>query len=164
MPRKVSVVYDWAWVNCRRDSIQIYAIALFPIGLTDIFAFSFLAKSLPLTLHSAEMAVLRNEKRWGNIGQGVIKYGCHDNPPNYLTTLADSIRVADDFGKFRVQYELHEPLIGMHGSFVVCQTAVEAAVGFDHGISGSITEDAYFALVARAEGVKVRRMLGLFSI
>ena len=101
------------------------------------------------------MAVLRSEKRWGNIGQGVIKYGCHDNPPNYLTTLADSIRVADDFGKFRVQYELHEPLIGMHGSFVVCQTAVEAAVGFDHGISGSITEDAYFALVARAEGVKV---------
>lgn len=101
------------------------------------------------------MAVLRGEKRWGNIGQGVIKYGCHDNPPNYLTTLADSIRVADDFGKFRVQYELHEPLIGMHGSFVVCQTAVEAAIGFDHGISGSITEDAYFALVARAEGVKV---------
>ena len=115
-----------------------------------------MAKSLPLTFYySAEMAVLRNEKRWGNIGQGVIKYGCHDNPPNYLTTLADSIRVADDFGKFRVQYELHEPLIGMHGSFVVCQTAVEAAVGFDHGISGSITEDAYFALVARAEGVKV---------
>ena len=157
-------MHDWAWANCRRDSIQIYPIALLPIGLTDIFAFYFLAKSLPLTLHSAEMAVLRNEKRWGNIGQGVIKYGCHDNPPNYLTTLADSIRVADDFGKFRVQYELHEPLIGMHGSYVVCQTAVEAAVGFDHGISGSITEDAYFALVARAEGVKVRRMLGLFSI
>ena len=102
------------------------------------------------------MAVLRGEKRYGNIGQGVIKYGCHENPPNYLTTLADSIRVADDFGKFRVQYELHEPLIGMHGSFVVCQTAVESAIGFDHGISGSITEDAYFALVARAEGVKVR--------
>ena len=109
--------------------------------------------NLPLC---TEMAVLREGKRYGNIGQGVIKYGCHENPPNYLTTLADSIRVADDFGKFRVQYELHEPLIGMHGSFVVCQTAVEAAIGFDHGISGSITEDAYFALVARAEGVKVR--------
>ena len=109
--------------------------------------------NLPLC---TEMAVLRGGKRYGNIGQGVIKYGCHENPPNYLTTLADSIRVADDFGKFRVQYELHEPLIGMHGSFVVCQTAVEAAIGFDHGISGSITEDAYFALVARAEGVKVR--------
>lgn len=109
------------------------------------------------------MAVLRGEKRYGNIGQGVIKYGCHENPPNYLTTLADSIRVADDFGKFRVQYELHEPLIGMHGSFVVCQTAVEADIGFDHGISGSITEDAYFALVARAEGVKVRCMVDIFS-
>lgn len=101
-----------------------------------------------------ERAVIRGQKAYGNIGQGVILYGCHEHPSNYLTTLADSIRVADDFGKFRIQYELHEPLIGMHGSFVVCQTAVEADVGFDHGIAGSITEDAYFALVARVEGVK----------
>ena len=43
-----------------------------------------------------------------------------------------------------------EPWIGMHGSFVVCQNAVEQAVGFDHGLAGSITEDAYFALAARS--------------
>jgi egghead protein (zeste-white 4 protein) len=61
---------------------------------------------------------------------------------------------SDDFGKFRIQYELHEPLIGMHGSFVVCQNAVERLVTFDHGMEGSITEDAYFALVAQVKGVK----------
>jgi len=61
-----------------------------------------------------------------------------------------SIRVGDDFGKFRLQYESQSPWIGMHGSFVVCSNAVERAVGFNHGIRGSITEDAYFALVAWA--------------
>ena len=32
--------------------------------------------------------------------------------------------------------------VGMHGSFVVCAHAVEVAVGFDHGLAASITEDA----------------------
>jgi hypothetical protein len=75
-------------------------------------------------------------------------------PDNWVTTLADSVRVGDDFGKFRIQYELHEPLIGMHGSFVVCQNAVERLVTFDHGMEGSITEDAFFALVAQVKGIK----------
>ena len=98
----------------------------------------------------------RGEKSHGDIGQGVIVYGTERVGPiqNYLTTLADNIRVADDFGKFRFQYEFHEPWIGMHGSFVVCQNKVEMDVGFDHGLAGSITEDAYFALAARAIGVK----------
>ena len=96
------------------------------------------------------------EKVHGDIGQGVIMYGTERVGPiqHYLTTLADNIRVADDFGKFRFQYEFHEPWIGMHGSFVVCQNKVEQDVGFDHGLAGSITEDAYFALAARAIGVK----------
>lgn len=98
-------------------------------------------------------AIQRGEKAYGNIGQGVILYGTQE-PDNWMTTLADSVRVGDDFGKFRIQYELHEPLIGMHGSFVVCQNAVERLVTFDHGMEGSITEDAYFALVAQAKGVK----------
>ena len=83
----------------------------------------------------------------------MILYGTQD-PDNWLTTLADSVRVGDDFGKFRIQYELHEPLIGMHGSFVVSQNAVERLVTFDHGMEGSITEDAYFALVAQVKGIK----------
>jgi beta-1,4-mannosyltransferase len=106
--------------------------------------------------HCAEQEadVLAGKKTYGNIGQGVILYGTAKYPDNYLTTLADSIRVSDDFGKFRLQYEIGEPLIGMHGSFVVCQTAVEEDVSFDHGLAGSITEDAYFALAARGFGVK----------
>ena len=98
-------------------------------------------------------AIARGEKVYGNIGQGVILYGTQE-PDNWLTTLADSVRVGDDFGKFRIQYELHEPLIGMHGSFVVSQNAVERLVTFDHGMEGSITEDAYFALVAQVKGIK----------
>jgi egghead protein (zeste-white 4 protein) len=98
-------------------------------------------------------AIARGAKIYGNIGQGVILYGTQE-PDNWLTTLADSVRVGDDFGKFRIQYELHEPLIGMHGSFVVSQNAVEKLVTFDHGMEGSITEDAYFALVAQVKGIK----------
>ena len=99
-------------------------------------------------------AIQEGKRRYGRIGQGVIVYGSNDEIENWVTTLADSIRVADDYGKFRVQFELHEPLIGMHGSFVVASQAVEEATTFDHGMAGSVTEDAYFALVARSLGVK----------
>eukprot|EP01060_Flectonema_neradi_P026636 TRINITY_DN357_c0_g1_i2.p1 TRINITY_DN357_c0_g1~~TRINITY_DN357_c0_g1_i2.p1 ORF type:complete len:2065 (+),score=347.73 TRINITY_DN357_c0_g1_i2:154-6195(+) len=99
-------------------------------------------------------AIQSGKRRYGRIGQGVIVYGANDEIENWVTTLADSIRVADDYGKFRIQFELHEPLIGMHGSFVVASQAVEEATTFDHGMAGSVTEDAYFALVARSLGVK----------
>eukprot|EP01064_Diplonema_japonicum_P031251 TRINITY_DN5525_c0_g1_i1.p1 TRINITY_DN5525_c0_g1~~TRINITY_DN5525_c0_g1_i1.p1 ORF type:complete len:2108 (+),score=512.64 TRINITY_DN5525_c0_g1_i1:80-6403(+) len=92
-------------------------------------------------------------RKYGRIGQGIILYGVNDEIENWVTTLADSIRVADDFGKFRIQFELHEPLIGMHGSFVVASQKVEKDTTFDHGMAGSVTEDAYFALVARSLGV-----------
>jgi len=95
----------------------------------------------------------RGEQQYGDIGQGSILYGCGE-VENYLTTLADSLRVADDLGKFRFQFAMRECWVGMHGSFVVCQTQVEKVVTFDHGIEGSITEDAYFALVARHLGVR----------
>ena len=38
------------------------------------------------------------------------------------------------------------------GSFIVCKHSVERQVSFDHGIDGSITEDAYFAVKAANEG------------
>ena len=78
------------------------------------------------------------KQRHGHIGQGVIKYNV-DEIDNYLTTLADTIRVGDDYGKFALQYRVwQQPLIGMHGSFVICQNAVEIDVGFDHGLVSSI--------------------------
>jgi len=87
------------------------------------------------------------------VGQGVILYGTGRCGPvvNWITTLADSIRVADDFGKFRLQFAaLERPLIGMHGSYVVACHSVEKAVGFRYGMKGSITEDAHWSLMATA--------------
>lgn len=52
-------------------------------------------------------------------GQGLITYA---NPPvvNWITTLADSIRVADDCGKLRLQFKgFHRPLFSFKGSYVV---------------------------------------------
>ena len=87
------------------------------------------------------------------IGQGIILYG--QGPlVNWLTTLADSLRVGDDYGRFRLQFEHGVAPFGMHGSFIVCRNDIEQTIGFDHGFEGSITEDAYFALMAQAAGVR----------
>ena len=84
--------------------------------------------------------------RHAAIGQGVILYNV-TAIESTLCALADTICVGDDYGKFALQYRVAaQPLIGMHGSFVVCQAAVEIDFGFDHGIEGSITEDTFFAM------------------
>ena len=99
--------------------------------------------------------VERRESTYGDIGQGVIIYGHSTSIENYITTLADSARVGDDFGKFRIQYTFGgSPWIGMHGSFVVVQNGVEKLVGWDWGLVGSITEDSYFALRAWSKGIQ----------
>ena len=98
----------------------------------------------------------RGGQKWGHIGQGVIVYNTTEIEST-LCSLADTIRVGDDFGKFALQYRMFEdPLIGMHGSFVVCQNAVEIDFGFDHGVEGSITEDTFFAMHIASHGVKVK--------
>eukprot|EP00186_Timspurckia_oligopyrenoides_P005306 CAMPEP_0182450730 /NCGR_PEP_ID=MMETSP1172-20130603/43336_1 /TAXON_ID=708627 /ORGANISM="Timspurckia oligopyrenoides, Strain CCMP3278" /LENGTH=984 /DNA_ID=CAMNT_0024648449 /DNA_START=192 /DNA_END=3146 /DNA_ORIENTATION=- len=89
------------------------------------------------------------------VGQGTVLYGSGEIC-NLVTTLADSYRVADDYGKFRLQYASGEVYVGMHGSFVVCSNLVERLVSFDHGLAGSITEDTYFAFIARGERVNFR--------
>ncbi len=89
------------------------------------------------------------------IGQGIILYG--QGPlVNWMTTLADSIRVGDDYGRFRLQFEHGVAPFGMHGSFIICRNDVEQSIGFDHGFVGSITEDAYFALMAQSRGVRFK--------
>lgn len=106
---------------------------------------------------------MREHTRWvsgateyGAIGQGVILYNVHVIEST-ICSLADTIRVGDDYGKFQLQYRVAaQPLIGMHGSFVVCQQAVELDFGFDHGMEGSITEDTFFAMHIAAHGVQVK--------
>lgn len=102
-----------------------------------------------------EQMVARGESKYPSIGQGVIYYNTA-TIDNYLTTLADYIRVSDDYAKFQLQYKLFRmPLVGMHGSFVVCQTSLQRDVGWDWGMVGSITEDTYFAMYLAAMGVRI---------
>lgn len=108
-------------------------------------------------------AVRAGHLQWPSVGQGLIVYGRAMLPSlasanlegrSWLTSLADSVRVADDCGRFRLQYECGEVWFGMHGSYVVAPNSVERAITFDHGVEGSIAEDAHFALAARARGVR----------
>ncbi|CAI2348406.1 unnamed protein product [Caenorhabditis sp. 36 PRJEB53466] len=85
-------------------------------------------------------------------GQGVITYANGDIV-NWLTTLSDSFRVADDMGKLRFQFKLfHKPLFGWKGSYVVTQVEAERDVSYDHGMEGSIAEDCFFSMVAMKHG------------
>lgn len=62
------------------------------------------------------------EKKY-DFGQGVITYA-NGQVVNWLTTLADSIRVADDMGKLRAQFHLfHKPLFSWKGSFIVSRVS-----------------------------------------
>ncbi|KAJ8878582.1 hypothetical protein PR048_019163 [Dryococelus australis] len=58
-----------------------------------------------------------------HFGQGLITYA-NEDVVNWVTTLADSFRVADDMGKLRLQfYMFHKPLFSMKGSYVVTQVS-----------------------------------------
>jgi beta-1,4-mannosyltransferase len=90
-----------------------------------------------------------------SVGQGEIKYNAHNYGNNLIITAVDAIRTGDDLGRFRLQYRLFKkPLFGMHGSFFVVPAVLEKTIGFDLGGKGSITEDAYFALIASDRGVR----------
>ncbi|XP_074109151.1 beta-1,4-mannosyltransferase egh-like isoform X1 [Cotesia typhae] len=85
-------------------------------------------------------------------GQGLITYA-NETVVNWVTTMADCFRVADDMGKLRFQFNMfHRPLFSMKGSYVVTQAGAEREVGFDNGIDGSIAEDCFFALKAFSLG------------
>lgn len=107
------------------------------------------------TIHHFVLQESAHPLRQRKIGQGVILYGA-GQIVNWLTTLADSLRVGDDYGRFRLQYEHGKAWFGMHGSFVVVNNGVEKCIGFDHGFEASITEDAYFALLLQAAGFEFK--------
>jgi len=87
------------------------------------------------------------------IGQGVIVYG-HGDIVKTLFTAADSVRVADDWCRFRLNLSLETALVGMHGSYVVNSAGLERHVTYDFGPEGSVTEDAFFAIAAIDKGYK----------
>lgn len=87
------------------------------------------------------------------VGQGMILYhrawGKHP-----LLTLADMRRTGDDVGHFHLQHRLGHTIFGLHGSYVVVRQDVEASIGFDVGPHGSITEDAWWILLAMQQGIR----------
>ncbi|KOC69294.1 Beta-1,4-mannosyltransferase egh [Habropoda laboriosa] len=85
-------------------------------------------------------------------GQGLITYA-NEDVVNWITTLADSFRVADDMGKLRLQFTMfHKPFFSMKGSYVVSQMGAERQVSFNNGLDGSVAEDCFFAMKAFTEG------------
>jgi len=56
-------------------------------------------------------------------GQGLITYA-NEHVVNWVTTVADSFRVADDMGKLRLQFTMfNKPLFSWKGSYVVTQVS-----------------------------------------
>jgi egghead protein (zeste-white 4 protein) len=93
------------------------------------------------------------------IGQGLILY--HGNMEGHpFLTLADMIRTGEDLGRFHLQHRLGFTLFGLHGSFILVRNSVEQEVGFDVGVEGSITEDAFWALRQMAAGRRCRWVEG----
>ena len=94
------------------------------------------------------------DKSSADIGQGVIVYA-DDVIENWLTTLADGLRVAFDYGVMRFGLQvLKRPIFGFKGSFIIAKVKAEMDVGFDYGPKESIAEDLRFALTAWTKGYK----------
>ena len=106
-------------------------------------------------------AMIREEEASGTlrIGQGPILYhrGWKQHP---FLTLADNIRTGYDFAHFHFQHRVGITIFGLHGSYIVVRNDVEKAVGFDVGPQGSITEDAFWALLAMEKGFRCRCVEG----
>lgn len=93
------------------------------------------------------------------IGQGAILYHrtWKEHP---ILTLADNVRTGDDFARFHFQHRLGVTIFGLHGSYIVVRNNIEKSIGFDFGPQGSITEDAFWALVAMEQGSRCRWVEG----
>ncbi|WAR24957.1 BRE3-like protein [Mya arenaria] len=114
-----------------------------------------LDKETILTKESIEGVVHFVTEGAADIGQGPIIYASGHVVQNWVTTLADCIRLALDYSLFRFQFSyLHKPIFGFKGSYIVFRNKVEMDVGLDLGPKGSIAEDCcvFFALKAMERG------------
>lgn len=80
-----------------------------------------------------------------HLAQGILTYP-RELAVNRLMWLADSIRPADDIGRFSACTGSGVPRAGLHGELLLVRASVEATIGWDFG-PRSIVEDAHFALV-----------------
>lgn len=102
-------------------------------------------------------AMIKEEEVSGKlrIGQGAILYHRQWRKYPYLT-LADNIRTGTDLGQFHFQHRVGITIFGFHGSYFVVRNDIERSIGFDFGPKGSITEDAFWALIAMENGYRCR--------
>lgn len=75
-------------------------------------------------------------------------------------TLADNLRTGDDFARLHFQHRLGVTIFGLHGSYILVRNDIEKQIGFDFGPKSSITEDAFWALVAMQRGHRCRWVEG----
>jgi len=104
---------------------------------------------------------IREEEESGElrIGQGAILYHRKWQEHPFLT-LADNVRTGDDFARFHFQHKLGFTIFGLHGSYILVRNDIEKSIGFDFGYQGSITEDAFWALLAMQNGHRCRWVEG----
>ena len=93
------------------------------------------------------------------VGQGTITYH-REWEKHPFFTLSDCIRSGSDKGRLYLSMRLGIPLFGLHGSFIVIRNDVEKSVGFDLGPMGSLTEDAWWGVIASSRGVRCRWVEG----
>ena len=79
-----------------------------------------------------------------HLAQGILTYP-RENAVNWLTWMADAVRPADDFARFRAVTGSGTPVAGVHGELLLLRASVEATIGWDFGPK-AIVEDAQFAL------------------
>lgn len=108
---------------------------------------------------------IQEEEKSGShrIGQGAIVYYRHWSQKKFLWwTMLDSGRTGQDLGPFYLQSLLGISLYGFHGSWILIRNSVEKNIPgqFDLGPKGSITEDAWWCLIANANGHKIRWVEG----
>lgn len=84
------------------------------------------------------------------IGQGPIVY----TGGSWFWRGADAIRLADDLGRFQLQYTLGVPVFGAHGSYLLLRGDVDKILPFDVGEPNSLTEDTAWALTAWQKGYR----------
>ena len=103
-------------------------------------------------------AMIAEEEASGGhrIGQGALLYH-RDWKRHPFLTLADNVRTGDDFARFHFAHRVGVTIFGLHGSYIVVRNSVEkGSGGFDFGPRGSITEDAFWALMAMQQGRRIR--------
>ncbi|GAA5039601.1 hypothetical protein GCM10023317_95750 [Actinopolymorpha pittospori] len=80
-----------------------------------------------------------------HLAQGILTYP-REYAVNRFIWLADSIRPAEDVGRFSAWTGSGTPRAGVHGELLLVRASVEATIGWDFG-PGSLVEDAQFALI-----------------